>query len=82
MRVNELELDELKAGLADGSILVVDVREPHEFAAGHIPGFPMRATGRWCSPVRLAYARCGHLNSRRPAASISTAIILAASRSG
>lgn len=38
MRVNELELDELKAALEAGSVLLVDVREPHEFAAGHIPG--------------------------------------------
>jgi rhodanese-related sulfurtransferase len=36
--VNDLDIDAIKAGLADGSILVVDVREPHEFAAGHIPG--------------------------------------------
>jgi rhodanese-related sulfurtransferase len=36
--VVDLDLDEVKRGLADGSILLVDVREPHEFAAGHIPG--------------------------------------------
>lgn len=30
--------EELKAGLADGSITLVDVREPPEFAAGAIPG--------------------------------------------
>jgi rhodanese-related sulfurtransferase len=30
--------EELKKGLADGSIALVDVREPNEFAAGHIPG--------------------------------------------
>ena len=34
----DLSLDEVKHGLADGSILLVDVREPHEFAGGHIPG--------------------------------------------
>jgi rhodanese-related sulfurtransferase len=34
----DLERSQIKAGLADGSILLVDVREPHEFAAGHIPG--------------------------------------------
>ena len=38
MIVNDLDIDAIQAGLADGSILVVDVREPHEFAAGHIPG--------------------------------------------
>jgi rhodanese-related sulfurtransferase len=36
--VVDLDRDDVKRGLADGSILVVDVREPHEFAAGHIPG--------------------------------------------
>lgn len=38
MIVNDLDIDAVQAGLADGSILLVDVREPHEFAAGHIPG--------------------------------------------
>jgi rhodanese-related sulfurtransferase len=38
LKVSHLTLDEVKAGLADGSMLVVDVREPHEYAAGHIPG--------------------------------------------
>lgn len=26
------------AGAADGTLVLVDVREPHEFAAGHAPG--------------------------------------------
>lgn len=34
----DLDRDEVKRGLADGSIHLIDVREPHEFAAGHIPG--------------------------------------------
>lgn len=38
MSVNNLDLETIKAGLADGSLLIVDVREPHEFAAGRIPG--------------------------------------------
>jgi len=33
-----VSLDELAQGLEDGTILLVDVREPHEYAAGHIPG--------------------------------------------
>ncbi len=37
-RVENVGIDELKSGLADGSILLVDVREPNEYAAGHIPG--------------------------------------------
>lgn len=38
MIVHDLDIDDVKAGLEEGSILIVDVREPHEFAAGHIPG--------------------------------------------
>ena len=36
--VIDLDRDAVKRGLGDGSIVLVDVREPHEFAAGHIPG--------------------------------------------
>jgi rhodanese-related sulfurtransferase len=36
--VEEVTLDEVKRGLADGSIILVDVREPNEWAAGHIEG--------------------------------------------
>jgi rhodanese-related sulfurtransferase len=36
--VIDLDRDTVKRGLADGSITLVDVREPPEFAAGHIPG--------------------------------------------
>lgn len=35
---NEISLDDLKRGLADGSIVVVDVREADEYASGHIEG--------------------------------------------
>jgi rhodanese-related sulfurtransferase len=38
IRVAHLDLDEVKAGVADGSMLIVDVREPHEYAMGRIPG--------------------------------------------
>jgi len=34
----DLDRNEVKRGLAEGSIHLIDVREPHEFAAGHIPG--------------------------------------------
>lgn len=36
--VENVTIEELKQGLADGSILLVDVREPNEWDAGHIPG--------------------------------------------
>ncbi|MFD2677473.1 rhodanese-like domain-containing protein [Camelimonas lactis] len=42
--VVHLDRETVKRGLADGSILLVDVREPDEFEAGHIPGavlFPL-----------------------------------------
>ena len=37
-QIIDLDREAVKQGLSDGSILLVDVREPHEFAAGHIPG--------------------------------------------
>ena len=36
--VKEIGFDALKAGLADDTLVLVDVREANEFAAGHIPG--------------------------------------------
>ncbi len=35
---NDIGLEDLKDGLASGSILLVDVREADEYAAGHIAG--------------------------------------------
>jgi rhodanese-related sulfurtransferase len=40
----DIDIEAVKKGLAEGTMLLVDVREPHEFAAGHIPGavlFPL-----------------------------------------
>jgi rhodanese-related sulfurtransferase len=37
-QVVDLDRETVKQGLREGSIALVDVREPHEFAAGHIPG--------------------------------------------
>ncbi len=36
--VENVTRDEVKQGLADDSIILIDVREPHEWAAGHIDG--------------------------------------------
>lgn len=36
--IRDVGTDELRSGLADGSILVVDVREPNEHLGGMIPG--------------------------------------------
>jgi len=37
-KIEIVSRDEVKQGMADGSLLLIDVREPHEYAAGHIPG--------------------------------------------
>jgi len=36
--IEDLGVDDIRKGLADNSILLVDVREPNEWEAGHIPG--------------------------------------------
>ena len=36
--VENVSREDLKKGLADGSIVLVDVREPNEFGDGHVPG--------------------------------------------
>jgi rhodanese-related sulfurtransferase len=38
VKVTHLDLATVKAGLSDSSMLVIDVREPHEYERGHIPG--------------------------------------------
>ena len=47
--------EELKKGLADGSILLIDVREPDEFRAGHIPGAVSMPLSRF-NPAELPKA--------------------------
>ena len=43
LRVTHLDLSAVKAGLADGSMLIVDVREPHEQSAGALAGYLTQA---------------------------------------
>lgn len=38
LTITTIDLAALRDGVADGTIVVVDVREPHEFDAGAIPG--------------------------------------------
>ncbi|GJE59601.1 rhodanese-like domain-containing protein [Methylobacterium trifolii] len=38
MQVVDLDRDAIKRGLSEGSLLVIDVREAHEYDGGHIPG--------------------------------------------
>lgn len=50
--VENVSLEELKRGLADGTILLVDCREPNEYAAGHIPGAKLNPLQRF-NPAAL-----------------------------
>lgn len=52
IEVRDVGLPELRAGLADGSILLVDVREDHEVAMGVIPGSLVMPLSRF-APDRL-----------------------------
>lgn len=36
--IRDVSREDLKAGLADGSVILVDVRETYEFESGAIPG--------------------------------------------
>jgi rhodanese-related sulfurtransferase len=36
--MRQVSVHDLKATLAAGTVLVIDVREPHEYADGHVPG--------------------------------------------
>jgi rhodanese-related sulfurtransferase len=55
---NDIGLDDLKAGLANGSILLVDVREADEFAAGHIAGALFNPLSRF-DPSKLPVPAAG-----------------------
>ena len=37
-RLVDLDYDDVRRGLDEGAVLLVDVREVYEFEAGHIPG--------------------------------------------
>jgi rhodanese-related sulfurtransferase len=51
----EISLDDLKKGLAEGSVLLVDVREAEEYAAGHIDGALFNPLSRF-DPAQLPKA--------------------------
>ncbi|ASS75119.1 sulfurtransferase [Tumebacillus algifaecis] len=40
-QMDAAELQELIAKLEQGKVKLIDVREPHEYTAGHIPGVPL-----------------------------------------
>ena len=56
--VEDISLSELKAGLADGSMVLVDVREANEWAAGHITGASFNPLSAF-DPSALPAARPG-----------------------
>jgi rhodanese-related sulfurtransferase len=55
---NDISLDDLKAGLAAGAILLVDVREAEEYAAGHIAGALFNPLSTF-DPAKLPVAGAG-----------------------
>lgn len=56
--LRDIGLSELKTGLADGSILLVDVREAEEYAAGHIKGALFNPLSKF-DPAKLPAAEPG-----------------------
>ena len=91
--VIDLDRETVKRGLADGSLVLVDVREPHEFAAGHIPGavsLPLSMFDPRSSPsgqrvvfsLPAGIARPGRRNSPRRPDATSASTTKAASRIG
>ncbi len=54
--VVDLDREAVKRGLREGSMVLVDVREAHEFAAGHIPGSVSHPLSAF-DPARLREGR-------------------------
>ncbi|MFF4655746.1 rhodanese-like domain-containing protein [Streptomyces sp. NPDC001381] len=74
----EVTQEDLAAAWSDGG-LVVDVREPDEYAAGHVPGaqpMPLRTVPARCGELptdRAVYVICASGNRSRTAADLMTA---------
>lgn len=84
MKVVDLDRETVKQGLADGSILVIDVREAHEFEAGHIPGAVSHPLSEF-DPAALA--ELVRTDGRRPVLSCAAGVrsanaLVAAQRAG
>ena len=56
--VENVSRAEVKQGLAEGSLVLIDVREPHEWAAGHIPGAILMPLSSF-DPAELPEAEAG-----------------------
>ena len=69
--IRDLDFEEVSAGLADGSILVVDVREDYELPGGMIPGSVSLPLSRFRpellpeTPARLVFSCAAGVRSRR-----------------
>ncbi len=57
---NDISLEELKSGLATGAVLLVDVREADEYAAGHIAGAIFNPLSKF-DPSQLPVAGDGQM---------------------
>jgi rhodanese-related sulfurtransferase len=55
---NDISLDDLKIGLAEGTVLLVDVREADEWTAGHIKGALFNPLSKF-DPAKLPVAAPG-----------------------
>lgn len=84
MKVVDLDRETVKKGLADGSILVIDVREAYEYEAGHIPGAVSHPLSEF-DPAALA--ELVRADGRRPVLSCAAGVrsanaLVAAQRAG
>jgi rhodanese-related sulfurtransferase len=73
VKIHDVSVDELASALRSGNPQVIDVREPQEFAAGHVPGavnIPLGALPSRLSKLDTAaetYVICQHGNRSRSA---------------
>jgi len=58
IRIEPIGADEVKRGLAEGSIDLIDVREPDEWAAGHVDGARLLPLSQF-DPSKLPQAKAG-----------------------
>lgn len=56
--VENVSLQELKQGLADGSIILIDIREQNEWDAGRIPGATLHPLSTF-NPTALPESEAG-----------------------
>lgn len=71
MKIVDVDRDVVKQGLADGSMLLIDVREDHEFANGHIPGSVSHPLSTFDPPALKALIES---DGRRPVFSCASGV--------